>query len=393
MSTHSPFSPSQLPRIIRCPGSVKATANMKSKSSSYAEEGTMLHSVTEEALTLGLTSLTDAIIGTYSLTGEHISAVNDILDYVFTLKAKHEDEPYEFIETKVSLAKYAEDLGCPELEDVYGTLDYQLSFPQIKKLYVIDWKFGKGIEVFPDSEQLKAYALAALKRLELHKNFDDVHVIIGQPRLYAGELFKEQVYTTEELTSWAKNDLVPALLNARTKHPHFNPGKKACQWCEVKATCKERNRIAHETAAEVFKVHAQLPNQVNIEDILGLLGKAKELTSYIKDLELFVTNKLKNGETVPGYKLVAGRSLRKWDDVNSVIDYVATLGLTEFDISTMKIMSPAQLEKKLGRAQARTDEFQVLVVKPEGKPTLTNDGDKREALNFETAEDKFKQFV
>ncbi len=398
MSTHSKFSPSQLPRIIRCPGSVKATQDMESESSSFAQEGTMLHGVMEDCLNASQFEVPQAQIDKNKLTDEHIDACNDCLDFVFTILAKHETDPYIGVETKVGLGGYSEDLDCPEMEDVYGTLDLIIRFPLEKTMYIIDWKFGKGIEVFPDSEQLKAYALAALKNERLFSNFESVVIVVAQPRLYTGERFKTEAVCPQELYDWAKAELAPALTESQQLNPKRCASDKACQWCLVKNQCPERHGKALRTAKNVFAAHANLPNKITIEDLCKLLGDARELTKYISDIEKFIMSRLKAGHEAPGYKLVAGRSIRKWAQLEDgkpteFLEWIEDEhGFSEFDLSIIKPMSPAQVEKKVKRAIAKTEEFRAFINKPEGKPTMVPESDKREALVYGAATDAFASF-
>ncbi len=394
MSEHSKYSPSQLPRIIRCPGSVNFTANMEDQTSVYAEEGTMLHEVMETLLLRKEYDVPDTIIKKYNLTREHIDALNDCLDYIFALLAKQTSDVYEDIEAKVTLAGFADHFDCEELHEVYGTLDYAISIPSERKLVILDWKFGKGIEVFPDSAQLKAYALAKLKNPKILNNFDEVTIIVGQPRLYAGELFKEQIFQPNDLLDWAGEKLVPSLKQINADTAIYQPCDKACQWCKGKITCKARHSHNMQTAQDVFKVHAKIPDQVDLGEMTELLSKARDLNKYISDIEVFLVTRLKNAKPVPGYKLVAGRSLRKWKNEDDTRKYLLEEAHADWDdIHTSKFKSPSQIEKVLGRVNAREESFQELIFKPEGKPTMVQESDKRPALSYETAEDKFAQFV
>jgi hypothetical protein len=400
MSQHSKFSPSQLPRIVRCPGSVKATAGMKSTSSSYAQEGTMLHEVMEKALTLSQTVLSQDLIDEYNLNEEHINACNDCLDYIFVLMSQRESTPYMRIEVRVGLGGFADDLDCEDLHDVWGTLDLSISYPEERIIYFIDWKFGKGIEVFPDSEQLLTYGLSGLKTPEIMKNFDEVVLVIGQPRLYSGELFKELRISPLELYSWCTGTLVPALRDARSPHPKLCPSDKACQWCLNKTRCDARHAEALGTASEVFAAHANLPNKVTIEELCSLLAKARELNKYISDIEAFIKNRYASGQETPGWKLVEGRSIRRWETLDDdarpelFLDWaMENLGKDEYFFSILKPMSPTQAEKKLGRELASSEEFKAFVVKPKGKPTLVEESDKREPLKYQNAAETFADFT
>lgn len=394
---HSKYSPSKLARIIACPGSVALNADVEEKESSYAAEGTMLHKVTEKSIPTG--ELSQALIAKYNLTQEHIDAVKDVLDFIATLKMSHDETPWEAIELEVSMAPYGKLYSCAGLEHVAGTLDYLLAFPQERIMYIIDWKFGQGIEVFPDTPQLKAYAMGALadfKGNDWYMNsllYEKIVMVIGQPRIRGNDHFKLEIYTPAELMEWLHGPLIPAINAAEAGMVKLHPSEVACRWCRVKSTCKARRDFAVELAETVFSTYAKLPSDVSKEEITALLPKAKELRAYLADLEAYAVQQIMAGEDIPGFKLVAGRSLRGWKNSKDMLTFTDCLGYSEMDMSTVKLMSPAQAEKKLGKKISKETKFQNLIHKPEGKPTLVPEADKREALHFKTAEDTFTSYT
>jgi hypothetical protein len=355
----------------------------------------MLHEVTEECLITEEYKVPGTIITQYSLDPEQTEAVQDCLDWVFTLKMGIDDPAkYESIESTVTLGNFTMLYNCPELENVFGTLDYSLIAPTIREAWFMDWKFGKGVEVFADTEQLKAYALGKLKTKEFAYKFDKIHLCIGQPRLYSGEPFKEIVLTPDEIFEWLGDRLVPALKDAVSPDPPFHATDKGCMWCDAKIVCETRQQAAMEAAMEVFALHAKLP-QVDTDHVSKVLQLIPDLKVYISDIETYASLHIKSGKTLPGWKLVAGRSIRKWADEDKAKQFfLDNYGWDEFEMSELKFMSPTKAEKKIGKKIANKDEgFQALVIKPEGTPTLVPEEDKREPLNFESAEDKFAQYA
>lgn len=395
--THAKYSPSKLPRLISCAGSVLATEGMEDVETSYASEGTLLHLITEKSIPHG-GEVSQALITQYDLNKGYIEAVTDVLNFVISLKMAHECAFREYIETKVSLVGYSDITECPGLEHVAGTLDYCLAFPKEKTLYVVDWKYGV-MEVLPDSPQLKAYALGALNSVG-NRNFEfnskvytKVVLAIGQPRTFGGDPFKQIEFTPTKLIDWMQETLVPAIRNVENRTTTLNPSKEACQWCLVKNTCSARRAIAAKTAESVFAVHAKLPHNTEQDEVLDLLNRIADLRQYLTDIELFVAAQIMNGIKFPGYKMVAGRSLRKWDDEKAMLTYVHTIGYSTQDMSISKVMSPAQATKKVGKTVAASPPFQALIIKPEGKPTLVKESDKRQPLEFKNAESKFAAFA
>ena len=394
MSNHAKYSPSKLPRIIPCPGSVEMTRNMVQDTSSYADEGTMLHKVTEECLDIGEMTLSQDTCIKYQLKEEegHGEAVQECLDYVSTLGMKYNDpKAYFQTESKVTLASFVKITKCDALTDVYGTLDLSYVFPSIRTLYIVDWKFGKGVEVFPESDQIKAYAAGKLGSFKEKGQFDQIHMVIVQPRLYSGDHIKELIITPAELTSWLIDKLIPALNSITSRHPKICPSTDACRWCAAKQVCPARKELANKAAQDVFKLHTELP-KVMVEDVVRLLKILPELKSYMSDIELWAFNQLKDGKEIPGYKLVEGRSIRCWEKPE-IAEEVLKAILDKDKLYTKKFISPTQAEKKVGIKVKRSLEFQGLIHKPKGKPTMVPEDDKRAPLLFETAEKKFADYV
>ena len=176
MSIHSLFSPSQLTRIIKCPGSVSATREAVKETTTYAEEGTKLHAVVEWCLDMNEMKVSQETIEKYKLEPEHIEAIQDVLDWVIALRMKYAGQgSFEIIEHRVTLAPYSVKTKCDYLSEVHGTLDFSFAAPSSGELYIVDWKFGKGVEVFPDTAQLKAYALGHLATLKDWKSYTKIY--------------------------------------------------------------------------------------------------------------------------------------------------------------------------------------------------------------------------
>lgn len=390
--THAKFSPSKLPRIILCPGSgLLESTQDQGNSNQYADEGTMLHMVTRECLDVRKYTVPQHLVDKFTLTPEHIEAVEECLDFAFSLAQNFTDYPdaYDMVETRVSLKEFAGPLSCVELEDVEGTLDYALVVPSKRLLHIVDWKFGVGIEVFPDSAQLKAYALGKLKDFATLNTFDDVVLTVVQPRLLSSDDTVKHFHTTaNNLLQWLKGDLVPALALVNAKHPTYNPSKIACQWCPIKATCNARRDMMKLIAVDVFAVHGTLPSPDD-QEVADLLGKAETITAYLKDLAQYAFHKITAGQEFPGYKVVAGKSSRSWVDEQKARDWLTEIGLQREDLYNEKFVSPAQAEKKINKVWRDKPEFTELFVKKEGNPTLAKETDKRAALTFRNAAEIF----
>jgi len=295
----------------------------------------------------------------------------------------------QLVETQVSLKGYTDTFNCENLKEVYGTLDLLLQFDDF--LYIVDWKYGKGVEVFPDSEQLLAYAAGALCYSDsISMNVENIVLVIGQPRLYSGEHFKRYVVTIPDLRAFLKDRLIPALNDLNT----IIPSEKACMWCHHKLTCDERNAMRSQIASKMFAVHAEVQKKViTPKGISEALEDLDFLKACIKDIEDYAYKTIRGGNQIPGWKLVPGRSIRKWkNEKEARIHYFNQEDIDPDDLVTTKFKSPTQIEKLIGKKNIQDEDLE-LVYKPEGKPTLVRETDKRDAIEYQTAEEKFEQYI
>jgi hypothetical protein len=373
MTQHSEYSPSRLARILACPGSVQACAGETSTSSKYADEGTLLHLAISRAID-GV-PISQTMLKPVALSIEQVSAIDECYAYLSDLtqfKSSHIKS-----EVKTTLEAF-------DFPDVYGTCDVVVHQPDDKTLHIIDWKFGKGVPVYAEAnDQLIAYAIGAIEAPSLLSQYDEIWIHIAQPRLNS---FTRWQLTEDYIYSWLDR-LGYAVLLSQAKEPPFCPGEKQCRWCDAKLFCKARRAAANELAAQVFKVHADLPAKVDMLELSELLAKVPQLESYLDDLQQFAINTITSGQDFPGFKMVEGRSTRHWKNERAAIDALAAHNIE--DIFESKFVSPAKAEKLLTAADKKSEWFRDLIWKPEGAPTLVPAIDKREALKFSSPFEKF----
>jgi hypothetical protein len=402
MSTekHAEFSPSQLPRIIACPGSYKASKGQPNPSSPFAEEGTMLHEVMKHYLTKGVYEVGEDATP-FTLDDEQRGCVNQLLSWVWDTKVMYNGlEVVEMIEQQVSLswlskviwkdgpAEETWDEGTVELLDgVSGTADYILIVPSERTTIVADWKFGRGVEVFATSDQLKAYALGALG-IPLgsgDSHYWRVRAVIGQPRIKSD--VEEHLYHTswiegELMEEWLVDILIPALVDATSDNPTFNPDEDgACKFCRA-VGCRAR----YEARLKDFNVLIEAEEaqaEVTAEEKVSLVEKFWRLEKYMAVIQGELYASLMAGLPVPGMKLVKGRASRSWAlGENATINtLMGAMGLQLKDCYVEpKLCSPAQIEKKLPKGAKKSDDFISLVKTSSGKPSMVPESDKRPAL-------------
>jgi len=370
---HAVCSPSQLYRIIACPASLhEATKAPIKPPSSYAMHGTMLHGVVSDILNAGWHL--EGSKQYEKLSPEDQGYVLDCLEFSWGLREKGDPSTMK-IEEQVSLKSW----GLPE---IWGTADFVIGTMSRAIIDVADWKFGHGVQVFADNnEQGLAYAAGAVGYP--NQQTHEIHIHIVQPPL---SHFDTWVVDYSQMAEWIFDVLEPAITTAKGQDPPYKPGEKQCRFCPAGMTCRARYKQALKNAEEVFRVYSKLPN-VTPKELSDALEKFSEIDTYAKQIAKFAEAELMHGRSFPGWKLVAGRSLRKWRNEEEAEAWL--LGNSTIDEKHLwkkTIISPAQAEK-LDRILKKSDIFKKLIVKPEGKPQLVKEDDKRPALepNLEAA--------
>jgi hypothetical protein len=260
------------------------------------------------------------------------------------------------------------------LLDVSGTCDVLIYDKTNESIHVIDWKFGKGVFVdVENNDQLTAYAAGAAHDFHFLKQWDIIHIHVVQPRK---DNFGHIALTNDQLALWISARLIPGVKLALQPQPPFNPGIKQCRWCPAKATCRHRYQAANKAAADVFQAVAKLPDQITPEEVAEAIKASAVYEKYLHDLRAYAMQELLRGGNIPGYKLVEGRSIRRWKDPEETANKLVDHGMPFEDVFESKLVSPAKAEK-LNRKIRKAEWFQELIEKPPGKPQMAPETDKR----------------
>ncbi|MBR1780110.1 MAG: DUF2800 domain-containing protein, partial [Oscillospiraceae bacterium] len=237
-------------------------------------------------------------------------------------------------------------------------------------LHIVDFKYGVGVLVeATDNSQLKCYALGALDTFGDLYTIRRVKLSIYQPRRDHVDTFE---LTSEELLRWADEVLAPTAKLAYEGEGEFQAGDH-CQFCKVKATCRERAAYSMALARYDF---AEAPT-LDPEEIAEILPQIDTLVSWAEDIKAYALQQALSGQHYPGFKLVEGRSVRKYADETAVAAVVLNAG---YDPYEKKLLGITAMTRQLGKKQF--DELLGgLVVKPTGKPVLAPDTDKRPEFN------------
>lgn len=271
-------------------------------------------------------------------------------------------------ETKVDLSQW--------IPEGFGTTD--VAIVADGTLEIIDLKYGKGVPVnAKDNPQLRLYALGTLELLSEVYDIEKVKMVIYQPRL---DNVSIDATTAEELTSWGNLVVKPAAAEALSDDGKFKPGEW-CQFCKARNECRARAEVF--IALKDFKEKAFLSN----EEIADILGYVDGLVKWADGLKENVLSRALEGEEFPGWKVVEGRSNRKYavDDIE-IAKAATAAGYDEALIWERKLLTLSAMEKMMGKKDFERV-LGKLVEKPQGKPTLAPESDKRPSLIATAADD------
>jgi hypothetical protein len=374
MAAHARFSPSSGKRYLSCPPSLRLEEQFEDEQSPYAAEGTAGHAMAEYFINKHLKKRVKRPVSDY-YSDELMEAVEDYTTYGIEVieKAKQDcDSPFVAVELRVSLDHRVE--GC------FGTAD--LVVVDSKKVHIIDLKLGKGVMVDAEQNvQLMIYGLGVLDMLECLYDIETVELTIVQPRL---EHLSTWEISAEELKKWGAEVFEPGANMALAGEGTYSAGDH-CRFCKARFNCRER-------ANEYLKL-AQMefaePPLLSDEEVAEVLAKADALKKWAEEIYTYAQNEaIVNHKEWPGYKLVLGRSNRKYTDEEDVAKAATEAGYTDIYKSTL--IGITEMERLMGKKKFN-EILGAYVYKPDGKVTLVPDSDKREAINLSTAEADFKE--
>lgn len=369
---HAVLSASSAMRWLNCPPSAKLCENYDDKSSDYAAEGTDAHALCEYKLKklLGIEA-TDPTENLTWYNEEMNECAEDYASYILELveKAKQTcSDPVVLIEQRVDFSRW--------VPEGFGTADCIVIADGV--MNVVDYKHGKGIEVSAaENPQMMLYALGALEIFDGIYDIDEVRMTIYQPRK---SNISVSVIEKDELLEWAQNGLIYKAKLAFEGQGEFHCGEW-CRFCKAKAECRERAAANMELARYEF----QEPNLLKDDEIVEILGKIDELTAWASDIKEYALKQAINGKEWTGWKLVEGRSNRKYINENAAAKIVEDAG---FDPYEHKVLGITAMQKMLGKAKFN-ELLGGFIEKPQGKPTLVPMSDKRPAIN--TAKNDFTE--
>jgi len=377
MSAHALLSASSSHRWLHCTPSARIEEQFENTSSVFAAEGTAAHALSEHKLRLFLGQKSKR--PTSQFDSEELEYYTDsYVDYaseLITDTSKKCKDPIILLEQRLDYSCYVpEGFGTGDLVIIAdGTLD------------IVDLKYGKGVAVSAiDNPQMKLYALGAIALFDTLYDIQTVRMIICQPRL---EVISTYELNTNELTAWAEVELRPKAQLAINGEGEFLPGEH-CRFCRARQTCRARAEEHLVLARYDFK----LPSLLTDEEIAEVLSLADRLSVWASDVYAYATDMaVREGKEWKYFKLVEGRSNRRYTSESAVIETVSAAGYS--DIYKQSLIGITEMEKLLGKKRFQ-ELLADLIEKPGGKPTLVPDSDKRKPMTFNnTAEDDFREVI
>lgn len=371
MAKHALLSASGAHRWLECTPSAQLELQFPQSTSEYAEEGTAAHELCEPTARhwLGEISETeyenrrDELAKGKYYNAEMQECANDYAKFVAEKTAaarKTCEDAFTALEVRVNFSKY--------VKDGFGTGDCIIMSDNV--LEIIDFKYGKGIRVeAAGNPQMKLYALGAYLEYNTLFDIDSVRMTIFQPRL-SGVQSSDEI-TVKELLEWAEKYVKPRAKLAYKGEGEFAPSEEVCKFCRAKAQCKAR-------ADKNLKLFDEAPDVMFLtpEDAGKILEQTGDIQAWLADLESLVSSTLLAGRPVKGWKMVEGRSNRRFADELKVVDAMKAAGYEESLLYERKLITLTQMEKDFGK-KAVAETLGELIVKPQGKPTLAPVKDKR----------------
>lgn len=376
MSGHALLSASGAHKWLHCSPSARLEQMYPDHETESAAEGTAAHALAEYKLKTALDQNVERPTSLFE-TDEMNVCTDDYVAFVLEriAQAKHHcADPIVLIEQHLDFSCY--------VPQGFGTGDVVIVGDGV--LHIIDFKYGRGVLVdAAENPQMMLYALGALQQFGNLYDMKQARMTIFQPR-------RENVSTwsipISELLTWADAILKPRAVLAYDGKGDYCPGDW-CTFCKAAVKCRARA----ESKLSLAKYEFALPPLLTDEEIEEILLHVDDLNKWANDVIGYATDAAVNhGKTWRGFKLVEGRSIRRFTDESAVAQKAIAAGYR--DIYRQSMIPLTDLERVMGKEQ-----FQALlgrfVVKPRGKPTLVPVSDKRQPIRISNAHQEFKEDI
>ena len=369
---HAILSASSSHRWLECTPSARLEMEFENPGSEAAREGTAAHALAEYKLRKALGKGGTRPVSSFD-SGEMEDCTDGYVEYVMELLAKAKakcSDPVVLVEQRLDFSRY--------VPDGFGTGDCIIVSDDV--LNIVDLKYGTGILVeAEENPQMKLYALGALEIFDALYDIREVTMTIFQPRRENVSVWS---ISADELKSWAETELKEKAELAFRGEGSFVSGPW-CTFCRASTRCRARAEEKLKLARDEFRLPPLLTDS-EIEEILGVLP---DLTKWANDISDYALEEaVSHGKEWKGFKLVEGRSVRKYRDEDAVAEAARDAGFTE--IYRQSLIPMTEMQRLMGKKRFE-EVLGDLIYKPAGKPTLVPVTDKRPAMDVSDVKDEF----
>ncbi len=384
---HAKCSASKAERWMHCPGSIALEDQCRpEKLSEYAAEGTLAHELAELKVRAFLIDENDPLhlepeeyegihadIRRRPLYSGEMEEATDFYVERIQEAMNVTDDPEVLVEQAFRLDSW--------VPDGFGTSDAVILTDNT--IEVFDLKYGAGVKVEAQGNpQLRLYGLGAAALFGDLYDIELVRMTIIQPRL---DHVSSEIVPLADLLRWAETEVAPKAKAAMDGTGEIEAGDW-CRWCPAKEVCRVRAEKQLELARRDFAFEE--PPLLSDEEIGEVLQRAAGLAKWAKEVEEYALQEAKNGHKFAGWKLVEGRSVRKYTDDLKVAQALMDAGYDEAMLYERKLYGITAMEKLVGKKHL-TEVLGDLIHKPPGKPVLVPESDKRREIN--SAAEDFKE--
>ena len=371
---HALLSASGAHRWLNCTPSARLEREFDDNSGEAAAEGTAAHALSEHKLRRALKLRSQKPVSKYD-SDEMDNYTDGYVEFVLEIIEQAKQtciDPKVLIEQRLNFSKY--------VPDGFGTGDCLVIADGT--LHIIDFKYGQGLLVeAEDNPQMKLYALGALEIFDGIYDITSVAMTIYQPRrenISTYTIFKESLY------QWADEVVQPLAQLAFDGNGEYCCGDW-CRFCRAAVKCRARA----EEKLKLTQLEFALPPLLTDAEIEDVLAKLDELTAWASDIRAYALEAaIHHGKQWNGFKLVAGRSNRKYASEEKVAETVKSAGY--HDIYRQSLITITEMERLMGK-QKFNEILGGLIEKPPGKPSLVPLSDKRQAINASSAKIDFME--
>lgn len=381
---HAKLSASGSEKWMTCTPSAHLEDGYPDEGSEFSREGTFAHDVFETELSFYLGRMDGkAYKAKRAELKKNPFYTKDLQDYVnaaYNYGVERIEAARERCKDPVILVEQRLDFS-PWVPEGFGTGDLVIITDGIVE--VLDLKYGKGVYVgAAGNSQMRLYGLGAYNELSHLYDITTVSMTILQPRL---DNWGNETVTVEFLLNWAETEVVPRAKLAWEGQGEFVAGDHCTScFCKARYTCPARAEQAIAVAQQEFSIvedaQPPLPESLSMDRIAALLPKADMVIDWFTDLKAYALKQaVEHNNVAPGFKLVEGRSNRRYSSADDVAERLVQSGIDEAIIFERSLLGITAMEKAIGK-KVFAEVLGDLIVKPSGKPTLVPESDKRPAL-------------